>query len=93
MATSAVQLNALGFHITPKGATVGLITMGISAGILLARLVGAVWPMRLAGEGCWPSSQPLWPPWRYWPSDACLMLNRKGDGVSERHGAIAGLAA
>ena len=40
MATSAVQLNALGFHITPKGATVGLITMGISAGILLARLVG-----------------------------------------------------
>ncbi|MGJ8521687.1 putative transporter [Carnimonas sp. R-84981] len=40
MSTSAVQLNALGFHITPKGATVGLITMGISAGILLARLVG-----------------------------------------------------
>ncbi|MGE8413187.1 MAG: MFS transporter [Pseudomonas sp.] len=40
MATNAIQLNALGFQLSEKGSTVGTITMGISAGILLARFVG-----------------------------------------------------
>jgi len=40
MATNAIQLNALGFQLSERGSTVGTITMGISAGILLARFVG-----------------------------------------------------
>lgn len=42
MATNAVQLNALGFQIDPKGSTVGLVGAGIAAGILLARFMGGV---------------------------------------------------